>query len=411
MKSKVLRIFAYILVGTVLLSACTGSQPDEKEISLTKGIWRATIDVQGNELPFNFELVEDGESYAMIVHNAEERLRIDEIVINNDSIFIPMHIFDADIKAKITENTIEGFWTKNYEEDYSLPFRAIYGETHRFKEPQTTPEDFDGRWAATFDHEGDTTIGIGIFDQRGNKVTGTFLTPLGDYRYLEGIVDGDKMTLSTFDGGHAFVFTANKKEDNTISGDFWSGKRWHETWNGIYDENAELPDADSLTYLKDGYDKLTFSFPDLNGNMVSPEDYKGKVTILQIFGTWCPNCMDETKFLSKWYDQNKDRGVEILGLDYEAKDDFEYAKTRIERMKKKWNVNYEFVVAGTKDKEEASKTLPMLNKIISFPTTIFLDKEGDIARIHTGFTGPGTGLYYDQFVKEFNETVDKLLAE
>lgn len=411
MNSKILRIFTYLVIGTGLLSSCSPSETSEKKLVLAEGIWRATIEVQSNELPFNFELVKRDGSYEMIVHNADERLKIDDIAIKGDSIFIPMHIFDADIKATITENTITGYWTKNYEDDYSLQFKAVHGESHRFAEPEGTPQDFNGRWATTFDHEGDTTIGIGIFNQSGNQVTGTFLTPTGDYRYLEGIVDGNKMSLSTFDGGHAFVFIARKNDDNTLSGDFWSGKTWHETWTAINDETAELPNADSLTYIKEGYDKLTFSFPDLDGNMVSPEKYQGKVLILQIFGTWCPNCMDETKFLTKWYDENKDRGVEILGLDYEAKDDFDYAKKRLLNMKNKWNVNYDFVVAGTKDKDEASKTLPMLNKIISFPTTIFLDKNGDVARIHTGFTGPGTGLYYDQFVKEFNETVDKLLEE
>lgn len=411
MNLKILRILTYLVIGIDILSGCSSGESSKKSPVLAEGIWRATIKVQGNELPFNFDLFKKDNSYEMTIHNAEERLMIDDILVTEDSIFIPMHIFDADIKATITENTISGYWTKNYEDDYSLEFKAVYGESHRFSEPENNPEDFNGRWATTFDHEGDTTIGIGIFHQDGNKVTGTFLTPTGDYRYLDGIVDGDKMTLSTFDGGHAFVFIARKNEDNTLSGDFWSGKVWHETWTANYDETAQLPNADSLTYLKEGYEKLTFRFPDLDGNMVSPEDFRGQVTILQIFGTWCPNCMDETKFLTKWYDENKDRGVEILGLDYEAKDDFEYAKKRILNMKSKWNVNYDFVVAGTKDKDEASKTLPMLNKIISFPTTIFLDKDGDVARIHTGFTGPGTGLYYDQFVKEFNETVDKLLEE
>ena len=402
---------SYSLIAMGLLAGCSSKNNSVKDVTPSTGMWRATIDVQGNVLPFNFELTKKPTGYEMIVHNAEERLTIDDIVITGDSIFIPMHIFDADIKGKVTENSITGNWTKNYEEDYSLRFEASFGKSHRFEEPNSSPEDFNGRWPATFIHEGDTTIGIGIFNQNANKVTGTFITPIGDYRYLEGVVDGNKISLSTFDGGHAFVFIATKNEDNTLTGDFWSGKRWHETWTATNDNNAELPNADSLTYLKEGDDKLTFSFPDLEGKMRSPEDYKGKVLILQIFGTWCPNCMDETKFLTKWYDDNKDRGVEILGLDYEAKDDFEYAKGRILNMKKKWNVGYDFVVAGTKDKTEASKTLPMLNKIISFPTTIFLDKNGDVARIHTGFTGPGTGHYYEQFIKEFNETVDKLLEE
>jgi thiol-disulfide isomerase/thioredoxin len=147
--------------------------------------------------------------------------------------------------------------------------------------------------------------------------------------------------------------------------------------------------------------------------MISSADerFKGKVVILQIFGTWCPNCMDETKFLSEWYNKNKDRGVEILGLAYERKDDFEYASDRVKKMKEKLDVPYDFVVAGTNDKLKAAETLPMLNKVLAFPTTIFIGKDGKVKHIRTGFEGPGTGIYYEQFKQRFNELINELLTE
>ncbi|MEQ9412883.1 MAG: TlpA disulfide reductase family protein, partial [Cyclobacteriaceae bacterium] len=199
----------------------------------------------------------------------------------------------------------------------------------------------------------------------------------------------------------------------TLKGDFWSGVDWHETWTGVKDDNAALPDAYALTFLKEGYDKIEFNFPDLNGEMVSLTDerFKDKVVILQIFGTWCPNCMDETKFLSNWYPKNENRGIEILGLAYEAKDDFKYASSRVRKMKSRLNVPYDFVIAGNKDKEQAAKTLPMLNHVLSFPTTIFIGRDGTVKSIHTGFSGPGTGIYYERFIQRFNQTVDELLAD
>lgn len=165
--------------------------------------------------------------------------------------------------------------------------------------------------------------------------------------------------------------------------------------------------------LKEGYDKMAFSFPDLNGNLVSLDDekYQNKVIILQIFGTWCPNCMDETKFYTNWYNENKHRNVAIIGLAYEAKDDFNYAKLRVENMKNRFNVGYDFLIAGTYNKEEASKTLPMLNHVMSFPTSIFIDKKRNVRKIHTGFSGPATGDYYLKFIDEFNYFMDALLNE
>jgi len=222
----------------------------------------------------------------------------------------------------------------------------------------------------------------------------------------------DQLLLSTFDGNHTYVFTATQQGDSLL-GDYYSGKNSHQKWIGIKSDSAALPSPESLTYLKEGYDKIEFSFPDINGNIISPQDekYKGKVIVLQIFGTWCPNCMDETRFLAEWYTQNKNREVEIIGLAYERKDDFTYASERVKKMQEKLGVNYDFVIAGVNDKTKASETLPMLDKILAFPTTIFIGKDGKVKSTHTGFSGPGTGIYYEQFKEQFNQTINELLAE
>ena len=221
------------------------------------------------------------------------------------------------------------------------------------------------------------------------------------------------MSLYTFDGNHAFIFNSEVTNDSIISGEFLSGLDYRATFSGIKNENAQLTDADKLTYLKEGYDKVEFSFPGLNGKHISlnDENYKNKVVLLQIFGTWCPNCMDETIFYADWYEKNKDRDVAIIGLAYEAKDDFDYAKARVEKMKQKYNVGYDYVIAGVYDKEAAARTLPMLNHVLSFPTTIFIDKKGEVRRIHTGFSGPATGKYYDEYVENFNTFMEQLISE
>jgi len=411
MITKLSKTSLLLLLTTVLIVGCS---PAEKPTTLATGMWRGILDVQSNELPFNFEVTQEDGDYNIYLHNAEERLLLDTLTITGDSLYLPLHIFDADIKAVIKGGTISGMWTKNYADDYSVGFEATHQLTYRFDKAKQSPsQDVTGNWEINFVHEGDSTVAVAVLKQVEEKLTGTIMTPTGDYRYLEGQIDGKEIALSTFDGGHAFIFKATIGENGELIGDFWSGKKWHETWTAVKNDSAKLPDADKLTYLNPNYDSVYFEFPDLNGNIISPSDakYDGKVLILQLFGTWCPNCMDETKFLKAWYDENNDRGVEILGLAYEAKDDYDYAKNRVFKMKRKLGVRYDYVIAGTLDKDEASKTLPMLNNISSFPTTIFIDKKGAVRRIHTGFTGPGTGPYYEQFIKEFNETVDELIGE
>lgn len=398
----------------VIVSGCSGNNESTDKV-LLKGSWQGIIMMQGQELPFNFEVTGEDAIPTIILINGEERIILEDLVLEGDSLIIPMHVFDAEIKAYIEGEQMTGYWVKNYLNNYRLPFSAHHGHDFRFNpsNAKKEPEDFSGTWRVVFTGMSDTTEAKGIFSQNGNALTGTFLTTTGDYRYLAGSVVGGALYLSAFDGSHAFLFQATKNENGTLSGNFWSGKTWHQTWTGITDPDFELPDPDHLTYLKDGYDKIYFEFPDLDGNIVTPEveQFKDKVLILQIMGTWCPNCMDETRFLSEWYKKNAHRGVEVLGLAYETRDDFDYARSRVLRMKEKWDVPYPFLIAGVYDKKAAAATLPMLNHVLSFPTTIFIDRKGKVSKIHTGFTGPGTGDYYELFVEEFEATVDKLLAE
>lgn len=412
---KKISTFKNLLVSLTLiltLSGCSRTSIND----LKTGVWRGVLDIQGHDLAFNFTVRKDSQdNYNIDLKNGSENLLLDEVVFADDSIIMTLHIFDAELKVKADADSLKGFFIKNFAKNYRIPFRAAFNQDFRFaKDDDGSEISFDGKYSVTFINESDTTQAIGIFTSKeGNTVEGSFLTPSGDYRFLEGNVIEDKLFLSTFDGNYAYLFTAEKTSDSTLAGDYWSGLSWHQTWTATLNENATLPDAGKLTFLKEGYEKIDFSFPDVTGKMISPSDekYKDKVLILQLFGTWCPNCMDETKFLAPWYKENKDRGVEIIAIAYENKPEFEYAVERVKKVIDKMNVSYDFVLAGSRDKKEASKTLPMLNRVVAFPTTIFIGKDGKVKKIHTGFNGPGTGIYYEQFIQRFNETVNELLNE
>ncbi|MNL60744.1 thiol-disulfide oxidoreductase [compost metagenome] len=122
--------------------------------------------------------------------------------------------------------------------------------------------------------------------------------------------------------------------------------------------------------------------------------------------------MDETKFLSDFYKQYKGKGVEIVGLAFERTADFERSKKSIMKFKDRFDVQYDLLVTNkTSDSKQRNEALPMLDKIMGFPTTIIIDKNGEVRKIHTGFSGPGTGKHYDDFVKEFTKYIDELIAE
>jgi thiol-disulfide isomerase/thioredoxin len=311
---------------------------------------------------------------------------------------------------------MQGNWHKYAtSKAYKIPFKAIHGLTYRFNKRAQGGNSFDfsGKWKSYFIGLEDTSSAIGVFGQSGSRVTGTFLTETGDYRYLDGIADGNQLRLSAFDGAHAFLFEASMNNDGQLTGFFRSGPSYHAKWVASRDEDAQLGDMKSLTYLKDGYDKLSFSFPDESGKQVSlaDEKFRNKVVVVQIFGSWCPNCMDETRYLVELHKKYKDQGLEVIGLDFEPKPTLDYFKERMERYRKDLGVDYTLLLAGSSNKQKAAEALPMLNQIISFPTAMILDKSGRIREIHTGFTGPGTGKSYDAYAQETETLINHLLKE
>lgn len=399
-------------------SACGTGDLQNKPVTLTNGIWRAVLQSPGGELPFSLDISRKTDSsYTVFAINGDERLPLDEASITGDSVRIPIELFESEIVAKVEDSTLTGRFTKyNLSTVTHMPFTAQFGATYRFTNATKTPiANLSGKWSVIFRSGNDSTQAVGIFDQEGNTLKGTFLTPTGDYRYLAGTIQGGTMYLSCFDGNHVYLFKAKvDSSGNQLTGEFWSGLKGYETWTAVKNDKAALPDANSLTLLKKGYDRLKFSFPDAEtGKPVSLEDerYQNKVVIVQLLGSWCPNCMDETKFLAPWYQKNKDRGVEIIGLAYERSPEFDISAPKLQKMKKRFDVDYAILLAGVSDKAAATQTLPMIEKVMAFPSTIFIDKQGKVRRIHTGFSGPGTGKYYDEFVEEYNLFVDKLLSE
>lgn len=392
----------------VLLISCQNKKPIKK---LDLGSYRAILTVQDQqELPFIFKVINDS---LINIYNAKEVIVVDEIAYQNDSVIIQTPVFEGYIKAKINKNSLSGSFIK---ESYhrSVKFEAIKSYI-RFPQKQNATKNVTGTWETIFSKglEGEY-LAKGIFNQEGNKVTGTFRTTTGDYRYLEGIVESDSLKLSTFDGAHAFLFNA-KISDSTLNGNFYSGLHWKEPFIAKLNNSYELPSAEHLTFLKKGYHKFDFSFPDSNEKNISLSDkrFKNKVTIVQIMGTWCPNCLDESKFLTRYYDKHKKEGLEVIALAFEAAKTKKLAFQAINRLQHRIGIKYPILLAqiGSEDKKLAHEKLPMLNHIISFPTTLFIDKKGQVRKIYTGFNGPATGQKYEEFENEFDSFVKQLLKE
>ncbi|TWR28535.1 TlpA family protein disulfide reductase [Mucilaginibacter achroorhodeus] len=388
------------------------------QTKIQTGVWRGVLKTaSANEIPFNFDVTTTGNSQQLYIINSTERFKVTDLKTKGDSVLIKMPLFDSEFKLVRKGKQLVGQYIKHLgEKDVPMDFVATPGQKWRFFDnPARADRNVSGRWSAIIGEGDGRDTTVGEFKQTGQKVTGTFLTTTGDYRFLEGTVNGDSLYLSCFDGGHAFLFKANITDNNTItSGQFYSGLTGKTAWTAVRNENAKLPDAYSLTALKPGYKKIDFTFKDLSGKPVSLSDarFKNKVVILQIMGSWCPNCMDETAYMVNYYKKYHSRGVEVVGLAYERTKDFAKSQKAVTQIKNRFNVQYPLLITGyTSNKEETAKSLPALTKVVGFPTTIIIDKKGNVRKIHTGFNGPGTGKHYTEFIAEFEKLTDDLLAE
>ncbi|QDK78039.1 TlpA family protein disulfide reductase [Spirosoma sp. KCTC 42546] len=373
------------------------------------GFWRGVFTMAGGQqAPFNFEL--KGKTAYLI--NGTERFELPGVHQRADSLFIPVDVYNRLLAAKIeNDGTLSG--TFNYLDTSTpvkpIPFRAEHGKKYRFFEkPAAATVSLQGKWDVVIN--GQTKL-IGVFEQHANRLTGTFLSTGGDLRFYEGVVQADSFALSAFDGSSPQLFKG-KVSGNELRGEQVSARSVNPI-TGTRNAQAVLPDAYSLTTMKKGV-PFTFTFPDaFTGKPVSLHDpkYRDKVVIVTLMGSWCHNCMDEAALLAPWYEANKKRGVEIIGLAFEYKNDPAFAKARLEPMKKRYQIGYDILFAGIVDAKHPSEALPALSEVSVYPTTIFVRRNGDVAKVHTGYSGPATGQYYEEFIKEFNSEMDQLLKE
>lgn len=414
-----MQLMKLLFVLSVSLLPLGISAQSNHQVKIKKGGWIAELKLNNHDqLPFNLVVSKKKGIYKLKVENGAEMIDLNDPVQKGDSLYVRFPFFNSELVfTNNSKKQISGYWVNyNKGNDYKIPFSARKQRSHRFEmtSKKVTPANVQGRWEVTFEPNTNSAYpAVGVFQQKdnGHRVSGTFLTETGDYRYLDGNVTSDSMFLSCFDGSHAFLFKSSLEND-TLKGRFLSGKHWSSEWIGKRNESFELTSPEELTYVVDNK-KVEFAVKDLNGQDFSyPNDQlKNKVIIIQIMGTWCPNCLDETIFYKELHEKYADRGLEIISLGYEVgKTHEDYAKS-IARLKDKLQLDFTFLVGGPANKKFVSEQFHMLNSVISFPTSIFIGRDGMVKRIHTGFNGPGTGHYYQEYVENTNSLIESLLAD
>ena len=388
--------------------------------TIHSGQWNGRFNI-GKTLPISFEFnVKNVLKLIQIeVINGEEKVPMQPLEMNGDTCVVKFLYFPTELRFKINSpDSITGRWVNHLKSNYSVPFTAESKQQERsyFTDKKEAAINLTGKWNTSFySHtEDQKTPAIGVFKQKKNKITGTFLTETGDYRYLAGNVYGNKMLLSAFDGSHIYQFEADyNTETKTLKGTFRSGNHFHNHFEAKLDPTVELQKADKITFVQDS---KPLEFKMVNNTkdtlIYKREKHLNKVVLIQVLGTWCSNCVDETHFFKELQEKYGEKGLEIIGVAFELGTDVEKQLEQIETYRQKFELNYPIYLGGKANKKEAAEVFNnIFNGIFSFPTAILIDKTGNIVNIHTGFNGPGTGSYYTTYVKNTKKQIKRLLKQ
>ena len=397
----------YLLLLLALPYACTDSTEETSTPSPYHiGEWLLTFDIDATHIPIHANFTADS---LLQIHNGLETITA-PILFRNDSLYIELPHYQTYLSASITTHDhITGHWHNTQKgADYLVPFEAKpnYQESH-FNEDKL--EKFQVEFSPNTD---DSYPALALFTLH-EHATGTFLTETGDYRFLAGHFIDNQLQLSCFDGSHLFHFEAELNGDSLINGTFFSGTHWQENWQGVKNDNYELRHPDSLTSVLDNSKPLELNIMSLSGEFVQLDSsyFQDKVTIIQILGTWCPNCLDETKYYQELYNAYSDQGLQIVPIAFERSQDFETSSITVERYFTDLGIDYPAYIGGQANKLNATKAFPMLTPIISYPTSIYVDKTGKICKVHTGFYGPSTGAYYNRYTESTSQFIQQKLSE
>ncbi len=403
-------LFILSVAGMMLLSCSSSVTPEE-----IAGEYRGVLESDGGELAFPISIRQSGDSLNAFTSNGADTVYYNEIALKEDSLILGFDYYDSYLRAKVNFNgSLSGKWSRRAPDGRRsvLPFYAEKGTSKRY--PETSPEDynFEGNWKITFTDDDESFPAEGNFvSQPGGKLFGSIKKETGDYRFLEGFYTDSTMTLSTFDGAHAFLFKARLQPDGNLKGEFWSRDDEYATWT------AEKGQASLRSPLQISAEEavgrtIEFAFPNLQGDTVRASDsrFENKPMLVYLFGSWCPNCADETNMLKEIYTEDySDSDLHIIGLAYEFTGNFEKDAEMVNRYHNRFNIPWTLLVAGVNDKEKAADTLPFLDTVISYPTSIFVDRNHKIKAIHVGFNGPATGSTYFQEIQRFKNQLNQII--
>jgi thiol-disulfide isomerase/thioredoxin len=372
------------------------------------GPWRAVLDLAGGQLKFHLQIEKADSGWKGKLCNGSQCQPID-VRLRRDTVVFDIPDYAATITATRRGDSLVGaYHNVGNRGPRTIPFRARRGRWP----VSAAPPALLGRWDATYFLDWETSPRVFEFRSGRAGLEGTIISNTGDYGHFSGAAAGDSFALAHFDGSYVYLLTGRLQGD-TLHGTFHAGLRTQTPWKAVRSTGGPHLKLPTELTAADTTEPFQFDFPDIEGRRVRNDDprFRGKVVLVDIFGTWCPTCHDATPELLKLYRRYRDRGLEVVGLAYEVTGDTAIDARQVRRYRDKFGITFPLLIAGINDTEVAATTLPQLRGFTSFPTTLFLGRDGRVRRVHAGFYGPATGAQHQRLIREYEKEIERLLAE
>lgn len=369
------------------------------------GLWDAKVTVNGLEIPFRMEFAGSGSDVSGSFFNGDLKVTSNSGLAEGDSVILNFDFYAARLTAVWKDGALAGTYRRAASE---YPFQA-----RRFA-PSPLTEDRVPSIAGLWDVEVESSKGEKawrfIVRQSGPEVSAAILRVDGDTGSLEGAWHDGKFILSHFDGARPLLLEVTPQPDGTLQ----LVQNGRNKLSAVRSSDArakglpEPADPSRHTSVQDPTVPFHFAFPDLAGKVVSDTDtrFRGKVVIVAIGGSWCPNCHDEAPFLVELYRKYHAQGLEIVGLSFEEADQLK-DPVRLRAFIRKYGIEYPVLVPG--EPSELNAKLPQAVNLNAWPTTFFLGRDGRVRSVHAGFAGKASGDFHSEMREEVASLLERLL--
>lgn len=270
------------------------------------------------------------------------------------------------------------------------------------------PVEFEGRYRVVFDSREGPAIATLRLTGDGS-IEGTFMTPTGDDGLLVGTPDGNRLVLRPADGSAGPVYDGYIDSGGHLTGTLTWASGSSDAFSAVRSPEAELPDLYGLTTWNDGVRAGELVFRDVDGESRSLADVAPGPAIVYIFGSWCHNCADATAFLNTLHDMYSEHGLAMVGIAFEVPTDFDAQADAVRRYVEAKQVRFPLLIAGQRDKEDATRVLRALDRVRAYPTFAFVDATGEVVAVHQGFIGPAAPETHAALTASFIEQIEALL--